>query len=161
MNKSELLNALKMEQQHMSKTIADLSDEAMETPGVIPGWSVKDILVHLTLWEAELVKLLWQASQGIKPTTIHFRDVSVDETNERWHEENKTRPLERILVDFNGVRKQTIRRVENFPEKALTDPDHYPWLGGTPLWKWIAIDTFEHEAEHISQIESWKKAEQQ
>ena len=158
MNKSELLEALKKGRQRMSDTIEDLSDEEMEAPGVMPGWSVKDILVHLTLWEAELVKLLWQASQGVKPTTVHFRDISVDETNARWHAENKTRPLDRTLVDFDGVRKQTIRRVESFPEKALTDPDYYAWLDGTPLWEWIAKDTFEHEAEHIPQIEHWKHA---
>ena len=40
----------------------------MIQPGVVGQWSLKDILVHLTLWEAELVTLLFQARQGQKPS---------------------------------------------------------------------------------------------
>ncbi len=129
----------------------------MEEPGVIDDWSVKDILAHVTMWEAELVKLLFQARQGRKPTTVHFSKVSVDERNEKWHLQNRDRPLDRVLDDFHGVRKQTIRQVKSFSDRELSAPNRYPWLEETPLWKWIAIDSFEHEAEHAAQIQEWQE----
>ena len=157
MNKTEILAALEESREAFLDAIDGLSEEDLKQPGVIPEWSVKDILVHLTRWEAELVKLLWQASRDQKPTTIHFAKVEVDETNERWFRESKNRTLEIALEDFHGVRNQTLRRVDDLPLKSFEDPAFYPWLEGEPLWKWIAGDSFEHEAEHAEQIRSWRE----
>ena len=156
MNKENIINELTKSRENILEGIQDLSDQEMGTPGVIDDWSVKDVLVHLTRWEAELVKLLWQAKQGITPSTAHFGQESVDDINTRWHAESRSRPLESVLNDFLGVRNQTIRRVEVLTEKALIDPSNFPWLEGEPLWKWIAGDSFEHEAEHKAQILTWK-----
>jgi hypothetical protein len=156
MNKESIITELKKSRENILEGIQDLSDQEMETPGVIDDWSVKDVLVHLTRWEAELVKLLWQAKQGIPPTTTHFGQESVDDINTRWHKESQSRPFKSVLNDFLGVRNQTIRRVEALTEKTLTDLSNFPWLEGEPLWKWIAGDSFEHEAEHEAQIRAWK-----
>ena len=156
MNKAELLLALDESRENFLNAIEGLSDEDLETPGVIGDWSIKDILAHLTMWEAELVRLLWQASQGRKPNTEHFsNDLDVDEINAKWYKQSQSRPLQRILDDFHGVRTQTIRRVEAYSDQDLNNPQRYPWLDGAPLWEWIAGDSFEHEAEHEVHIRSW------
>lgn len=161
MNKAQLLEALRVGREKFLQAIEGLSDEEMVQPGVVGDWSVKDILVHLTRWEAELVKLLWQAGQGVKPTTVHFTSSSVDDINARWYAESRDRPLSLALQDFNAVRVQTIRRVNELPEEALVDADHFPWAESQPLWKWIAGDSFEHEAEHEAQIRSWRNQRHQ
>ena len=157
MKKSEILAALEESREEFLDAIEGLTDEDMQQPGVIPDWSVKDILAHLTRWEAELVKLLWQAGKGQKPTSVHFAGQNVDETNARWFQESRLRNLERVLEDFHGVRNQTLRRVDDLPENSFEEPGHYPWLAGEPLWKWIAGDSFEHEAEHSEQIRAWRE----
>ena len=156
MNKENIISELTNSREKILETVRGLSDQEMETPGVMDDWSVKDILVHLTRWEAELVKLLWQVKQGITPTTVHFSKESVDNINARWYEESRSRPLKSILNDFLGVRSQTIRRAESLTEVKFTDPSTFPWLKGEPLWMWIAGDSFEHEAEHEAQIKTWK-----
>ena len=161
MDKQELIDKLEQSREEFLDTIEALSEEEMEQPGVMEGWSVKDILAHIALWESELVKLLFQARQGRKPTTIHFTGETVDERNAKWHNQSKDRPLERVLEDFHGVRNQTIRRVEAFPDRDLDDPQRYPWLQGEPLWKWIAADSYEHEAEHAPQIREWREQRHQ
>jgi hypothetical protein len=155
MTKSEILNQLTASREKFLAAIENLSEEEMTQPGINGEWSIKDILVHMTRWEAELVKLLWQASQGRRPTTIHFGKADVDEINLHWFEESRARPLELALQDYHGVRKQTIRRVKDLTEQALTDTNAYPWLDGQPLWEWIAGDSFEHETEHLNDIINW------
>ena len=157
MNKKELLTALEDSHERVSEAIEGLSPEAMLEPGVVGDWSVKDVLAHLARWEAEVVKLLWQAHQGIQPTTLLNEQVPDDEVNARWHEEDQARPLERILGDFHGVRDQTIRRLEFFTDKDLSDPRRYPWLGGQPLWEWVAGDSFKHDEEHLEQLRAWRE----
>ena len=159
MNKEAILTSLEISREDFLDAIEGLSDEILLQPGVVGEWSIKDLLIHLTRWEAELVKLLWQARQGKSPSTLHFSKVAVDEINDRWYQESRTRPLEVALEDFHGVRNQTIRRVEEFTDKEFTDPKHYPWLNDTPLWQWIAGDSFEHEEEHAAQIRTWRQKE--
>jgi hypothetical protein len=159
MKKDEVSEALETERELMLDLIDELDDEVIETGEVMPGWTTKDLLVHLTLWEAELVKLLWQAKQGARPTTIHMQQYSVDEVNQRWHSAMRDRPLDLVLNDYHSVRKQTLRRLESFSDRDLTDPQRYPWLKGEPLWQWIASDSFEHEAEHRQVIEDWIEAQ--
>jgi hypothetical protein len=156
MGKEKLLSALTTGRADFLKTIQGLSDQEMQSPGVVEQWSVKDILAHLTRWEAEIIKLLWQAKQGIRPDTAHFSQTSVDDLNERWYKESQTRSLKIVMDDFLGVRKQTVRRVEEISQSVLIDPQQYAWLNGKPLWEWIAGDSFEHEAEHGEQIRAWQ-----
>jgi hypothetical protein len=151
-NKDQILDALESGREQFSEMFADMDEQGMLTPDPAGGWTLKDLLAHLTRWEAELIKLLWQLKQGQKPTTVHFSSASTDEINAHWIESDRGRPLERILQDYHGARNQTIRRVELFTDRELEDPQHYPWLKGQALWEWIAADSFEHEKEHADQV---------
>ena len=156
MDKLEVKAALKDTRSEFMKMIEGLPEQAMLKPGVNGEWSIKDLMVHISLWEAELVRLLFEAQQGQKPTTVHFLGKATDQINQQWYAENRDRPLDRALEDFQAVRRQTIKRVDTLSDEDLTDPQRYPWLEGYPLWKWIAGDTFEHESEHIVQIRKWR-----
>jgi hypothetical protein len=157
MTQDEILDALEDQRENFLEAIDGLSDEQLVQPGVVGDWSVKDIMFHLTMWEAELVKLLWQAAQGVQPTTAQFGKMPVDERNAVWGAQSKDRTLEQVIDDFAGVRKQTSRRVTAFKDIDLEDPQRYPWLNGHPLWVWIAEDSFKHEAEHTAQILNWRQ----
>ncbi len=157
MEKNEILKALQEGHVRFLEAIDGLSDEQMQTSGVVGEWSVKDILTHLSLCEAELIKMLWELRQGQTPSYPTLNDQDVDRQNEKWFRENKSRPLERVLADFHAVRKQTIRQVERFTDSELTDPRRYPVLGGEPLEEWIAGDSYRHEAEHEAQVRAWRK----
>ena len=158
MTKDEVLETLKDSHTRFLEAVEGLSLEELETPGVIGEWSVKDVIAHVSNWEAELIKLLWQANQGQKPTTVHFSNRSFDEINQKWRESYEDREVERVLADFEAVYKQLIRRVNSFSDKDLTNPKRFSWLRDQPLWKWIAESSFEHEEEHISQILKWRSA---
>jgi hypothetical protein len=158
MNKKELNDALRSSREEFMQTVEGLSEHDLQEPGVVNEWSVKDILFHLTMWEAEQVKLLWQASQDQTPTTVHFSDESVDEINAGWTPQAKNRTLEQVWNDFHNVRKQTMRRLNNFRDDELTDPMRFSWLNGQPLWVWIAEDTFRHDKEHAEQIQAWRRS---
>ncbi len=158
MNQSEVLSALHTHRAVLLAALDGLSDSAMQEPGVIDDWSVKDILTHLTAWEAELVARLAQARQGKKPANTNLTPAQADELNAQWRKEYKNRPLDRVLADFRAVRGQTITQVESLAEEDLNDPKRYSWLGGAPLWEWIERDSFgHHEAEHTAQIKAWRQ----
>lgn len=155
MNKAKLLQVLEDSRETLLSYIEQLEDEQMLAPKTVGGWSVKDLLVHLTLWEAHLITLLFQARQGQKPNTIHFSNLSDDEINARWQAENKDRDLELVLDDFYGVRPQTIRRVKEFSERDLFEAGRYSWANERALWEWIAGSSYEHEQEHLPDLQHY------
>jgi hypothetical protein len=118
MNKNELLTQLEESREKFLDALGDLQQDQWVVPGVVGEWSIKDILAHLSRWEAEMVKLLWQARQGVRPTTMHFAQGDVDETNRIWFNEARARSLEHVLEDFHAVRNQTLLRVEAFADKV-------------------------------------------
>jgi hypothetical protein len=156
MTQDEILDALEDERENFLETIDELSDETLIEPGVVGDWSIKDILFHICMWEAELVKLLWQAAQGLPPSVVFFSGLSVDEINAAWTAEGQARTYDQVWDDFQAVRKQTVRRLSAFSDKDLNDPVRYPWLKDHPLWDWIAENSFAHEKEHTGQIKEWR-----
>jgi hypothetical protein len=156
MNKVTILEELTNSHRKMLEAIDGLSEEAMLQPGVCETWSVKDILNHLSHWEAELVTLLWQVAQGKRPSSTSHSNEEIESLNQRWYQEGFERSLEMVMADFRGVRKQTIRRVEALTEDDLTQTDRFPWLKGTSLAEKIAVYSFEHDMEHIDSIKKWR-----
>jgi hypothetical protein len=157
MNQDEILDALEDVRERFFEAIEGLPTGALHEPGVVGEWSIKDVMAHICMWEAELVKFLWQTAQGEKPSTLHFTDIDVDVVNKEWQEQVEARSLEQILGDFRSVRDQTERRLGTFSDTDLNDPQRFSWLGGKPLWEWIENDSYGHEAEHIEQIVNWRQ----
>ena len=155
MNKQEIVKALEDSREPIMRIIDELSDEQMLEPGVVGEWTLKDLIAHLTRWEAELIKLLWQIRQGGTPSSMLVEEMDFDAINARWNQEDQSRSLGRILEDFYAVREQTLRRFEYFNDKDLDDPNRYPFLKGKPLWIKIAGNSFAHDQEHLEQIQRW------
>ncbi|HMK08270.1 MAG TPA: ClbS/DfsB family four-helix bundle protein [Anaerolineales bacterium] len=159
MTKSEILSALDASRAALLDVIDGLPPERLLAPNAVGEWSVRDILQHLSLWEAELVRLLVHVDQRRKPVGAGLgASPDFDSLNARWHAETKDRPLENVLADFHGVRRQTRRWVEEFSEDELTRVRPEPWLQRRPLAVWIAEYSYEHEAEHIQAIRAWRQA---
>ncbi|MCL4853136.1 MAG: maleylpyruvate isomerase N-terminal domain-containing protein, partial [Bryobacteraceae bacterium] len=57
-DRRQLLTRLDKAWQEFRQSYAGLSDSQMLEPGVTGGWSVKDILAHVTAWEEEALKNL-------------------------------------------------------------------------------------------------------
>jgi hypothetical protein len=156
MNKVTILEELTNSHRKMLEAIDGLSEEAMLQPGVCGYWSVKDVLNHLSHWEAELVTLLWQVAQGKRPSSTSHSNEEIERLNQRWQQEGFERSLEMVIADFRGVRKQTIRRVEALTEDDLMQSDRFPWLRGKSLADKIAVYSFEHDMEHMDSINKWR-----
>ena len=156
MNKKDLINVLESSREGFLEAIEGLSEDQLTHSGVCGEWSIKDVLAHLLMWEAETIKLLFQVGQGKVPTTIHHRSVSDDVQNELWYQQTKNRPLQAVLDDFHAIRTQTIRQVQAISEDRLNNSTLFPWLKGKTLTILILRSIPEHDHEHRAQIEAWR-----
>lgn len=156
MDVDTILEELEEKREQFLEAIDGLPEAALLEAGVVGEWSIKDLIAHLSMWEAWLVKLLWQISQGQAPTRL-YPAGDIDQVNAAWRDQAKERTLEQVFEDYRQVRKQTIRRLQSFSERDLNDPQRYPWADGHPLLDLVADNTFGHEAEHTAQVLAWRQ----
>ena len=152
MTKPELLEAIQKGRADFEAALSKLSPEQMTAPGAMGEWSIKDILGHISMWESQLVTILYAIELGATPQTFHTQ-AKVDQANAESYAEQRDRPLDRVLADFHGVHKQLLKRLDAVKESDLFDPKRFKWTEGEPLAKLVTGDTFEHYAEHRSAIE--------
>jgi uncharacterized damage-inducible protein DinB len=155
MNREEILEELDNAREALLVAIEMLPDEALLQPGVMPGWSLADILAHLVAWESEMVTALLRIDQGKKPARLIAAFEDVDGYNAGRFEENRGRDLDRIFEDLHGVRVQLEDWLSEFSDRNLTDPKRYSWSRGLPLWHIIAENSFRHESEHLPDIKAF------
>jgi len=156
MTRDHVLLALKDSRMKMETALRGLTDEQLLEPGVIGEWSVKDLLSHLTAWEAEVVTRLAKLQAGKKIQSVVPADDTIDSLNAKWYQAHKDRDLDRVLADFHGVREQMIRQVESLNDKQLALP--LPWSKTDTIENLIAWNSYDHEPEHAEQIQKWRSS---
>lgn len=153
---AELSAALQATRTEMEAALAGLSAAQLGAPGAAGAdWSAKDLLAHLTAWEAELVTGLAKFRNGQKPGKTDYTAAEIEAQNARWHAENRDRPAERVLADFHGVRKQLLRQIEALPAKELDAPR--AWLQQKSIAHWVTAWIVEHEREHAQHLTAWRQ----
>lgn len=112
-------------------------------------WSLLDKLAHLAAWDAEAVLALARVKQGGKPRYLNISPVETEKLNAQWLVENRGRPVERVLGDFQGVWRQLVRQVRGFAPADLEDTKRFPWLQGKSLVDFVDEWVLQHEREHL------------
>lgn len=157
MNKEKLLTAIHQCHAEIENCWAEATEEQLtQRPGPQPDWSMKDLIAHLTFWEQDMLTSL--GNNALK-TTPDWND-DTDAVNARVFEANKDRPLADIQADFRRSLEQICNLVGNLSDADLTDTKQLKLGDGTPLWKYIADETFEHyRDDHLPDVRTWARRE--
>lgn len=155
-NKAELLEMMRTGYAAFEELLTPLSAEQMCTPGVNGEWTIKDILVHLTVWQTR-VSLRMEAAA--RHEEAQFAPIENDEQmnafNDATFAENRERPLAEVLAEFRAAVQRLDANVAAADEGVLFEAGRFPWLRGGKLWESIAGNSFEHYEEHAPMITGW------
>ena len=155
-DKTSILNKMSISYAALEEILTSLDKTQYFTEGVIPGWSIKDILAHITSWHHRLLMWLDAAVRNEEPAISGPNNVEeMDALNAQFYQENKSLPLDEVLSDFRTTHQHIMDIVQAMPEEDLMSPHRFAWSKGEPLWQAIAGDTYEHYREHIEQIQEW------
>ena len=161
-DKTSILNEMSISYAALEEILTTLDKTQYFTEGVIPGWSIKDILAHIASWHHRLLMWLDAAVRNEEPTISGPDNVEeMNALNAQFYQENKSRPLDEVLADFLITHQQIMDIVQAMPEEDLMSTHRFAWSQGKPLWHLIAGDTFEHYEEHLAQIQEWLVQSQQ
>jgi hypothetical protein len=161
-NKTSILNEMSTSYTAFEESLASLDKTQYFIEGVIPGWSIKDMLAHIASWHHRLLKWLDAAVRNEEPAISGPDNVEeMDALNAQFYQENKSLPLDVVLTDFRTTYQNILDIVQAMSEEDLINPHRFAWSKGEPLWHAIAGDTYEHYQEHIAQIKEFLVKSQQ
>ncbi len=157
LNKAQLLDKMHSEYTAFQMLLNSLDETQMTTAGENGDWSIKDILAHIATWQKHLLDRLEAAAHNQEPAVPvqSLTDEEIDRLNEQFYQENKSRPFAEVLTDFRSTYLQIVKAMQTISDTDLTDPHCFAWMGGSPLLRLVAGDTYEHYQEHIGPIQEW------
>jgi hypothetical protein len=154
-SKTQLLTELNNENASWQALLDDIGEANMTQPEVAGGWSIKDIVAHLTEWRRRTVKR-FQAALNHEPdvTPPWPSELQEDDEINAWiYEANRDRPLADVLSDSREVIQQLVDAIDAFSDDELQDPQRFAWLEGEPLSGKFVFSHF-HE-EHEPDMRAW------
>jgi hypothetical protein len=117
-------------------------------PGVVDGWSVKDVLAHVTTWEEEALRYLPVIAEGGTPPRYSTMYGGVDAFNAMRAEEKRSLPLSEVLRHLEETHLRLIAYIEGVPEEQF--------IRETPFRHRLRLDTYRHYATHARAISEWR-----
>jgi hypothetical protein len=158
LSKKQLLAEMQSEQAAWLALLDEIGEENMTQPEVAGGWSIKDIVAHLTGWRRRTVLRFRAALDPTVDMTPDYpaeldEDDEVDEINAWIYKANRDRPLADVLNDSREVFQQLVAEVSALSDEQLNDPQRFPWLEGERITGAFIFGHF-HE-EHEPDMRAW------
>ena len=121
LSKTQLLFELNNEQAAWEALLDEIGEAHMTQPEVAGGWSIKDIVAHLTGWRRRSVRrfqaLLHHEPDFSPPWPPELRED--DDINAWIYESNRDRPLAEVLSESREVFQQLAETLAAFSEEEL------------------------------------------
>lgn len=153
-NKVSLMPLIERYWNELNAAVSALNEEELLEPGPDGGWSVKDHLAHLTVWERVLLaRIAMQPEHDIfHMDEATYATAELNTVNARIYEHERNVPLSEVLAAFKQTHQQVFTTLERMSDDELArpvfpdDPEFGILLGN------VAGDTYEHYLEHLTWI---------
>jgi hypothetical protein len=106
--------------------------------GVVPGWSVKDLVWHCAYWAGYCGDTIEARVAGDLSDPWDHDDAYWDAENDRVAKESKAMTWEAVESDAAGMREQVRKALATTTDEVAM--------------RWFAEETFEHYDEHATEI---------
>ena len=158
MNKAELMEWLRGEQQQWRDLLMQFDEAGLEMPGVNGDWSLKDLVAHLTTWHRDHILCLEAAIKGtpVPDPPWPLEITNTDEINTWIFSQSSPRPIKNVLDENEQVFEMLIGIVESFPDDIRIETvkeQRVVQFGDQQFSVGYFFDHF-HE-DHEAQIRAW------
>ncbi len=159
MERLALLDVVEDTWHQLDAALAGLDEAAMLEPGVVEGWSIKDLLGHVAAWEQMALRHVDQWRRGGTPGGTG--DFSVDAYNAAESARRRDWPLAQVRAEAAETRERlrtTLQSMADDEWHAVTGEGERrqtlgDWVGGALGG---AAGPGTHAADHAQHIQAWR-----
>lgn len=162
--KEALLTTVETARAHLEGVIDGLSYAQMIGPHDQKGWSARDHVAHLTVWEEGLVALFHcqprHSTMGV--SAEDFATLNRERLNALLWQQSQSQTLAEIIYRFNRVHRSLHRILQGISWADLQRPvsDYCPTdpeADNAPILAWV-VALADHYAHHEAAIVSLSKS---
>jgi hypothetical protein len=164
MNKAELLSKTQVSWDRLNAFIETLNEQQRTQLTDAAGWTVKDHLIHLAMWEDGVWALLNKqnraAAMGVDAAT--WKRWDFDEINAVIQQQHKDESWATVEAKRYASHKRFVEQIEATSEADLGRPVkdfQANSTSNTPVIKVVVGDAFSHYDEHLPWIKAIAKGE--
>lgn len=159
-SKAELLEKMKQGWETFHGYVSRLTPAQITEPKDAAGWSAKDHLMHLAVWQDGVSALLEQKGEtrwGAMGLDTETWAKDFDAMNAVIQQQHRDLSPESVLERLQSAHLRMLNLVQTLPEEVLFYPyQHYDPASDQeePIIGWVVADSYEHYAEHPPWIEA-------
>jgi hypothetical protein len=116
---------------------------------ICPGWTVKEVLAHISGWDAVGTSTVRAHMAGEQPPPLEARGI--DAYNAYVVAGSETLTYEEVVQQWKLARRQFVNALDEAPQEKLRDRILLPWGEMGNIARLVSI-LVEHEREHASEI---------
>jgi uncharacterized damage-inducible protein DinB len=148
MSVQQLLDEITGNRAELLAAITGLDEETLDRKGVVGEWSIKNVLAHLTGWEAWLIDVMPEAlASGVTPERAQRALREMDAWNAEQVTEREEYTPDEQLTELERTRDELIARLRTLDDAVLEQEQ--AWFGRPhPVAEYIRICTSHHDDEH-------------
>jgi len=133
----QLIAEMHSEHAGLLALLDEIGEANMTQPDVAGGWSIKDIVAHLTGWRRRTVLRFRAALDPTVdmtppwPAELDGDDADdLDKINDWVYRTNVDRPVADVLDDSREVFQQLVAAIDALSDEQLNDRQRFPWPEG-------------------------------
>lgn len=157
-NRDQLLARIRRSWEEMNAYLGTLNMVEMTELTDAGGWTAKDHVANLVVWELGVVAMLDGKPRFIEMgLPEHWKNLHYEEMNAIMHRQHKDRPYTEIMAEFRQVHSRLIAAVEKLSDADLQRPYHELQPDSDrddPIIETIISCTYDHYTEHRPWIEA-------
>ena len=143
---NDLINSIDSVRNEL-KVMVEKTDPELE---ICPGWTIKEVVGHITAWEIVIHKALIAFRAGDPP--YFLREQDFDLFNKSEVEKRSGWTLDEVIREWGEVRDDLKKTITKLDEDDLPTEMVLPWGSERTVEELIEIIA-EHEQEHAEDVE--------
>lgn len=149
-NKAELLDQMSDGWDELLAFTATLTPEQQSIPTDAAGWTVKDHLIHLVIWQDGVLAML-EGNNRIEAMSVPqevWNTHNFDQINAVIQQQNKSKDADQVMRELHTSKARFFAKVATLSEEDFQHPNPDSPVG-TRMIEYIIGDSYDHYREHI------------
>jgi hypothetical protein len=147
MNRERLLKRLDSARRDFIASYEGLMEAELLAGGVVGNWSIRDLIVHVTVWEEEALKHLPLILEGKRPPRYSVTYGGIDAFNAQSMLKRSSLPLEAVLEQAEQTHARLLELIDQTPDEHLGTESRFR--------RRLRLDTYAHYPLHARAIREW------
>jgi hypothetical protein len=163
-SKQEFVKSVEKEHETLVDLLRSVPRSRYREAGVWgDGWTIQDLLAHLTAWEQMFLGWYRVGHDGGHPV-LPARGFKWNETprlNRAIWTKHRFKSVDEVIEESKASYQEILCVIRQLSEEELLTPGHFAWTGRYPLTTYLAPNTCSHYRFALKILKRWLKSKGQ